>query len=105
MGVIGQGATAYADGMYFLDIVCNGHEGGHGAEGLSHIIGVEAGDNDADTAMVGQFLYHFNDAFVKELCFVDTDYLYIGLYLEHAGGRFDGRAGNAVGVVRDYVQV
>ena len=93
-----------ADGMDFLDVVRDGQQARHGAEGLAQVVGVQSGDDDAD-APVREFLDDTDDAFVEELGLVDADDLHVRFDLEHAGRRLDGSAGNAVGVVGDDVQV
>lgn len=103
--MIGERAAAHADGVYLLYVLGYGHEGGHGAERFSQVVRVKAGDDNADATVIGQFLNHINDGFVKELGFIDAHNLNVGFYLKHAGGRFDGRAGNAVGVMGDYIQI
>ena len=77
---------------------------GHRAERFAKVVRIQAGDDHADTP-VGQFLAYADDAVVEELGFVDAHHLHIGIDLQHAGRSFDGRTGNAVGVVRNYVQV
>ena len=104
MRMVGQGTAADAYCVYLLDVFRNCHEAGHGAERFSQVVRIQAGDDHAD-ALVGQGLADLDDAVVEELGFVDANHLDIVLYLEHAGRALDGGAGNAVGVVRDHVQV
>ena len=104
VGEVGEGAAADADGMDLLDVVGDGEESRHGPEGLAQVVGVQAGDDDADAA-VGQFLDHADDAVVKELCLVDAYDLDVRVDLEHPGRGLDGGAGNAVGIVGDDIQV
>ena len=49
--MVGEAAAFHADGVHFLHVFGYGHEGRDGAEGLSKIIGVEAGRDHADSAV------------------------------------------------------
>ena len=90
--------------MDLLDVFGDCHEAGDGAEGLAEVVGVEAGDDDADTA-VGEGLGHFDEALVEELGLIDADDLDVAVYLEHPRGILDRSTGNAVAVVGDDVKV
>ncbi len=105
MGVVCKRPAPYADGVHLLDILSDGHKAGHGAEGLVHEVRIKTCDNHTYAAFIGQFLDHIYDAFIEELGFVDAHNLDIGLYLEHPGRGFYGRAGNAVGIVGHHVKV
>lgn len=72
VGVIGELAAFDADGVDLLDIFGDGHQERHRTERLAEVVGIEAGDDDADT-LVGESLDHLDDAEVEELGFVDAD--------------------------------
>ena len=83
--------------MDLLDVLRDGHQAGHGPEGLSEEVRVQAGDDHAD-APAGEFLDDADDAVIEELGLVDADDLDVRVDLEHPGRGLDGGAGNAVGV-------
>ncbi|MNL78447.1 hypothetical protein D3C87_2048310 [compost metagenome] len=62
--------------MNFGDIFRNGHQLGHAAEGFTHVIHIQAG-NDHPFACVGQLIAYFHDPFIKKLCFVEANDLAI----------------------------
>ncbi len=51
--------------MNLLHVLRNGHEAGHGAEGLAQVVRIQAGDDDAD-APVSQFLANLNERQLEE---------------------------------------
>ena len=105
VGVVGQSTATDADGVNLLDVFGDGHQAGHGAERFAEIVGIQTGDDYADAALVGQFLDYIYNTVIEELGFVDAHDTDVGIDLKHAGRRFDGRAGNAVGIMGDHVQL
>ena len=105
VGMVGQSAAADADGVNFLDVFGDGHQTGHGAERLAEIVGIQTGDDHTDATLVGQLLDYIYNTVIEELGFVDAHDADVGIDLKHAGRRFDGRAGNAVGIRGDHVQL
>ena len=104
VAVIGEVAAAYADGMDFLYIFRNGHQPGHRTERLAEIVGVQAGDDDAD-ATIGEGLAYLHDAFIEKLGFVDADHLHVRREVQHPGRSLDRGAGNRRGIVGYDVEV
>ena len=102
--MVGEGAAADADGVDLLDVFRDGQKTGNRTERLAEIIGVEPGADDADAA-VGQCLGYLDQALIKELGLIDAYDLDIVVNLEHPGRRLDGRAGNAVRIVGDDIEV
>ena len=90
--------------MHFLHVFGYGHEGRDGAEGLSKIIGVEAGRDHADSA-VGKGLADRCEVLSEELGLVDADDLYVGPDLQHLRSILDRLADYAVGIVGYYLHV
>ena len=66
-----QVAAAYADGMYLGDVVGNGTECWHGAEGNALVVHVESCDDDAHTS-VCQLVADVDESFIEELRFVNA---------------------------------
>ena len=72
VGVVREVAAFHADGMDFLDVFGDGQKGRHRAEGLSKVVRIQAGDDDAD-APVREGLADFDEGLVEELGLVDAD--------------------------------
>jgi len=101
---IGQRATLHADGMDLGDVVGNGAERRHGAEGLSPEVHVQSGNDDAHPA-VGQFVTDADQTLVEELGFVDTYHVDVGTEQQDAGRRVEWGGVDGVVVVAHHLLV
>lgn len=72
IGVAGGSAALHTDGSKLDDLICRAHEAGHGAEGSSPKVLIEASANDFDS-LVSKGDAEFNDAVIEELNFFDAD--------------------------------
>ena len=97
---VGERTAAHADGMDLEDVVGDGEQAGHGAEGFAAEVEVEAGDDDADAA-VGEFVADGDDAVVEELGFVDADDFAVAAQQEDALRGVDGCGHDAGAFVAD----
>ena len=103
--VVRERAAADADRVDLLDVLGDGHQARHRAEGDTEVVGVEARHDDAHAA-VGEGLADFDEGVVEELRFVDADDLHLraDLVEDLLGGR-DGGGGDFMEIVRDYFDV
>jgi hypothetical protein len=70
----GQLSTEHADGVELVDLLGDGQEGGHGAEGLTTEIHIRSGDDDAPS-LVSKSVYYIDDACVQKLDFINGHHL------------------------------
>ena len=89
MADIGQSAATYANGMNLGDIVSDGTQLRHGAEGLSLEVEIQACYDNAYTP-VGQLVADIYDLRVKELCFIDAQNIAVRSHEEDAGSALYG---------------
>lgn len=98
LGVACGSSALDADGAEFDDFVGDGHELGHGAEGLSSEVLIESGADDF-FSLVGPFDGALDDALVEELGFFDADEVGFGeeeLVEFGQGGDGDGGVGDSL---------
>ena len=99
---VGQRTALHADGMYLGDVVGNGAEGRHGAEGYAAEVHVEPGNDDAH-ATVGQFVADLYQSFVEKLCLVDAHDVDVARQQQDAGRRVEWGRGYGVVVVAHHL--
>ena len=101
VGMGGQVAAVLADGVHFGDVLRDGQQIGHRAEGLAPEVHVQPGYNDPQAAQ-GQHLTNLRQVVIKELRFIypnDVDALG---QLQQAAGVLDRRGEDVVGIVGDH---